>query len=233
MSEPPFLALAPELKQGIFLQLPDVSSLLSIILTCSSLHSTFSDAEGLILTKILERNTHPSAAFDALAVFQASRLGLTTETWSKKAVKEIMSAYDGKRIPPWSRKWCLRDALRFERLDGMINYFTNEFISSTLAIKQVAMVALSQLTACRPASFAEIGRIKRTFYRYELYYNLFRMRKPVTSRGVRGQLLIVKPVNAFRQQERYDTFFVKFPAWENEQLACVREFLSTRLMIRK
>lgn len=233
MSDPPFLALAPELKQGIFLQLADVSSLHSVILTCSSFRCTFLNAESLILNTILEKRTHPSAAFDALAVHEASKLGPTNETWSKKAVQLIMSLYDDNRSALWSHVWCLREALEFERLNDIVHYLTNEFISSALSVKPVGIGPDSQATSCQAGSFAEVGRIQRTIYRYELYCNLFRMRKPVTSRGVRGQLLPVEPVDGFRAQEKHDTFFAKFTAWENEQLACVRDFLMARISIRK
>lgn len=225
MSEPPFLTLASELKQDIFMQLPDVSSLLSVILTCSSFHCTFLNAESLLLNTILERKTHPSAAFDALAAFQASELGSTNQTWSKKAVREIMSAYDGDRIASWSRSWRLSDAIKFERMNNTVKYFTDQYVSTTLAMK---LVGTNPDALHMPASFSEIGRIQRTFYRFELFCNLFRKRKPMPSRRASRQLFSINPVELFDEEEQYWIFFDRFPAWENEQLGCIHDFLEGR-----
>jgi len=233
MSDEYFLLLAPELKEAIFSHLPDVSCLLSVTLTCSSFLYTILEVGHTILPKILQSRLHPSVAFDALAAFDASKLGPTELTWSPQRVRQIMAMYDGDRSASWSRIWTFQDAFALEKLANHVEFFTQEFVILTLSVHPASALPGRQVVSDMPPSAEEVGRIQRTFYRFELYCNLFRKRQPVGRRGARGQLILNEPMEILGVHEQHLLFFEKFATWENEQLACVRDFLLGRFSIRE
>lgn len=71
-----------------------------------------------------------------------------------------------------------------------------------------------------PPSHAEMNRIERSFLRFELYCNLFAMQSPSQESAER-----------FSQEEQRDIYFKHYVSWENEQLACVHDYLFRRLSI--
>ena len=225
-SHSPLLALAPELKQAIFSQLPDVSSVVSVLLTCSSFYYTFLQAESLILTRILQRRIDTDIAFDAVAVWKAFKLGPSNLTWSKEKVNDLMAVYDKERRCSLSQEWKVQDALALDKVHNHIKFFADGLISSALALAP-GLAAKAHIPG---ASHPERNRVKRTFYRFELYCNLFRRRKLERRELSRNRL---NPEERFSHQEQRTIFFDRFPPWENEQFACVREYLFTQVSIRE
>lgn len=61
----------------------------------------------------------------------------------------------------------------------------------------------------------ELYRKHRAFYRFKIYCNLFRARKPPT-------------FNVYKHQ---GVFFSKFSPWENELLGCIHDYLSDEIGI--
>ncbi|KAK7952933.1 hypothetical protein PG988_013627 [Apiospora saccharicola] len=102
------------------------------------------------------------------------------------------------RAPSPSR-WRLADALPLGRFHRFVDYFANEFAAEALA-KMPTGVAQAE------PSRAEIHRFQRAFYRFQLYCNVV------------GR-------NTAESEEFKDMFFGYFAAWENEQLACVNDYL--------
>lgn len=62
-----------------------------------------------------------------------------------------------------------------------------------------------------PLSTNEVTRIERSLYRFEIYCNLFRDSAQFTFAP---------------GPEQREAYFSKFSPWENEQLACVQDYLS-------
>ncbi|CAD6593028.1 MAG: hypothetical protein ASARMPREDX12_006664 [Alectoria sarmentosa] len=224
----PFLALAPELKQTVFSFLPDVPALRSVILTCSSFYHSFFDAESVLLTRVLQNQIHPDLTTDALAAFHSSRLGPTAHTWSKDKVREILTTYDHDQPSCLAQhKWNFQDALSFSNLHRHVRHFADTFASSTLAL---FLEGTTRERDQGQPSPTEQHRIERTFYRFELYCNLFRTRMP-TDRKASHNHIVSLSVEGFSLEEEREIFFSRFPVWENEQLACVHDYLSSRLSI--
>ena len=135
-----------------------------------------------------------------------------------------LAVLDSSKISPWSKAVVLRllehlearvsrsctilEALTTSELHKHVEFFAIEFASSALAG-----------TSETQASPKELYRIQRALYRFELYCNLFRKREACME--VR-----------FEAEEQRDRFFDAFPYWENEQLACIHDYLFERLSVR-
>ncbi|KAK8045754.1 hypothetical protein PG996_013818 [Apiospora saccharicola] len=100
---------------------------------------------------------------------------------------------------PAPTQWRLVDALPLERFHRYVDWFANLYSAEAIGTQP-------RLLALGKPSHTELLRFQRAFYRFQLYCNV------VGSR-------------ASEPQEMRDMFFSHFAAWENEQLACVYEYL--------
>ena len=221
------LALPVEMKQAIFSKLPDVSSVVYLHLAHSSFYHCLQDAKSVILSHVLQSQIHSDVAFDALAALKSSKLGSSNLTWSKEDVRKLMTVYDGIRVASLSRHWSFRDALYLDNLHNHVEYFARGFITTALNPK-TDHNAFS--VNAQTASSSEQHRVERTLYRFELYCNLFRKRERKRRELSRNRL---NPEERFIHREQHQIFFERFPPWENEQFASIREYLFKRLSIRK
>lgn len=208
----PFLSLPSELKQNIFSALPDANTLRSLVLTCSSFYRTFLDAESLIIESILQAQIGSDLMYDAVIVFESTNL----VPYSKYTVIELLKLYAKQDLTCLPQTWKLRDALAIGGLHDDIEFFSREFASSALSANPVT--GLDEISSS-PLSLLEYNRIKRTFYRYELFCNIFRRRD-------------IQTVQADPKKPQ-SMFFTMCAPWENEQLACVRDYLFDCLSSRR
>ena len=210
----PFLSLAPELQQAIFSVLPDASTLSSLILTCSTFYHTFRDAESLIIKSILHNQIGSHLLFDALIVLESRMLA----PYNEEAVAQLLDLYAGRAftITIDHQKWTRRHAVAISSLHDTIECLSQDFACSALATNIVTGLDESSPA---PLSAAESNRIKRTFYRYELFCSVFRKR---------GDHEMKLNASSTLQQR----FFTIHEPWENEQLRCVYDYLFDRLCLR-
>ena len=210
----PFLSLPPELKQTIFSALPDAVTLSSLVLTCSDFYNTFRNAESLIIKSILHNQIGSHLLFDALIVLESRML----TPYNEKAVGQLLDLY-ARRAPTITsnhQKWKLRHVVAVSSLHNTIECLSHNLACSALATNPVTGLGEPSPT---PLSAQESNRIKRTFYRYELFCTVFR-----TRREYELNWKACKTLQCF--------FFQMSEPWENEQLRCVRDYLFDRLCIR-
>lgn len=202
------LGLPDEIKQAIFSSLADVASLKALILTCSSLYHAFLKVESLILAQILQNQINPNLMHDALATLKSSQI----DPWCRLAGENVIMLYTTGETSSLLPTWNLRNALAVSELHGHIQFFANNFASS--ALSQNPVTGLPE-TDPAPASPSELIRIQRTLYRFELYCNLFAERR----RSFGGYF------ETFNVNEQGRYLAAGFAPWENEQLACIRDYL--------
>ncbi|KAL9100316.1 MAG: hypothetical protein Q9163_004295 [Psora crenata] len=200
-------ALSCELKYAIFTSLPNVSSVEALALTSSSFYHTFNGARSLILGQVLEIGLEPELQHAAVAVSGSSQLQSLDQNTVAAFLKEFFK--NPKMV--CSRTWSLGQARRLSDLDNHVQFFTDEFISSALSRHSIGCTH-DNVSVGGPPSIREIRRVKRALYYFEIYCNLFRQG------GGRRK----SPQDAENQQLM---FFNRFEPWENEQLACIRDFL--------
>ena len=214
-----FTTLAPELKCAIFQKLPDVTSAKSLALTSSSFYHTFLDAQSVLLAQVLQNEITTHLLHGAFAAFKASRIPV----WTKEAVQGFLDEYFGDFIPHKSQKWKLSEALHMSKVHSCVEFFATEFASAALSKNPTARGSNAAPSA------AEMIRIKRILYRFELYCNLFR--KPRHDQMIRGERNCLIQPSPFGKEEQQDVFFNMFSPWENEQLGCIHDYLIEQITI--
>lgn len=212
----PFLSLATELKQAIFSELANTSSLKSLTLTCSSYFHAFLNAKSLIISSVLRNHIGSDLIYDAIVVWKSRMI----TAYDDGAANEFLDSYVKRDLPMtcMMQKLRLRDAEDIGDLYDQIEDFSSSFVSSALGKSIV-----TGLDNPSPSSLSllESTRIKRTFYRFELLCSIFGQRYRSSS-GVH-----------FEGEELLTNFFSVCRPWENEQLTCIREHLYDRLSLCK
>lgn len=202
-----------ELKLALFYVLPDVSTLSALRQTSSSFYRAFTDSHSMIVAAVLANEVHPAVISDAVALWDVMRL----EPWNKPAIKSFLKRYRHSKPSPARSPWTLSEAIKFSKVHRHVQFFTNEFCSSVLSVHPITGKPDPEYG---PPSSSELCRIQRVLYRFELYCVLFRIREPASKNKERFEL-----------EEQQALFFTKFRPWENEQLACIHDYLIRRLSV--
>ncbi|MCJ1399993.1 hypothetical protein MMC11_003196 [Xylographa trunciseda] len=200
--------LPAELIQLILCTLPDAVTLRAVVLSHSSFYHAFLAGKDHITLQILLNQIHPDLLPDAHAVLRSSRL----KPWSRELVQEFLIHYHDGQLSPLPA-WTISDTVPISVLHNDIAFFMADFATMALAAHPITSVP-----DVSPSAFTspEKSRICRTFYRFELYCNLFR------EHGWKD--------DRFSPREQRDIFFDKYSPWENEQLACVHDYLYRRMV---
>ena len=200
--------LPPEPIEHILGLLPDVTSLLSSILTCSSLYRVFIRMEVPITSKVVRNHINEEVLPEAVASWKSSGL----DTWTHyRALQDFCEDHLSPRQRPPS-SWTLSEASPLADLHRCVEHLTLDFASWTLRLLDDSDDSDAWLS--QSLSSSELYRIQRAFYRFEMYCNLFR-----TCR--------LRPVRFSKQ--RTNDFLFTFTMWENEQLGCIHDYLFRRL----
>lgn len=202
--------LPVEIQQDILCRVADVKSLGSVILSCTSLYDAYDGYKREIVHNILVNQTNPYLRYETLATGEVTILKPLTPDQTISFLKEYWKWHSRPfyAIP----KVNIREGRLVSDLYANIRYFTDDFIKCALANRP--------LDGCGPdagmwaPTQKEINRIERTFYRYETFCQIFG--DPKTA-----------PFTLFQQHEVY---FRKHPGWENEQFACVHEYLTNKIL---
>lgn len=194
--------LPAEIKQAVLASLPDIASLKALMLICSSFYHAFHDCESRILAKILQNQITPGVLPHALATFESSK----EAPWSRERSESLIMLYNTGQTPSLLPKWTLRNAMVLSKMHDHVRFFAKRFACSALSHHPVTGVPE---TNPRPISPSEFSRIEGTLYRFQFYCNLFALRR----RGCGDYV------------ETYMTSFLSFAPWENEQLACIHDYL--------
>lgn len=202
------VSLPFELIQAVLYFVPDIPSLRAVISTCTTLHRAFQNVERLVTERVLSNEMGSELMREAYMVLESSRL---RNSWSKKAVEDFLRRQkliitDETTI--LLRPWNLSGGIYIDRIYQHACYFSADFASSALS----AMFPLGNSALTTQPSASELHRMKRTFFRFELYCNLFRKYTTVSEKR-------------FTPIEQMELFLKQFPPWEVEQLVCVRDYL--------
>jgi hypothetical protein len=215
------------------LALPDIESLRSLVLSCSSYFEAFKDAESFITRRVLLKELNPEILPEALAVLEASKRRIQRPYWTRRPEDATLFKVSTVAYPDlvgpkpdhpkvfWDRSnaqdfisqhfdartaivpdFTFSDALALSKMHSHVSYLAEDFASRSLSLQLFEYAA-------PPVSESEMLRIHRALYHFEVYCNIFRdFERPI-----------------FDLDEQRVIFFAKFSPWENEQLACIHEYL--------
>jgi hypothetical protein len=193
----PLETLPVETRQAILAELPDVRYLKSAALSCPSLYHAFVSAERILTCKVLQRQIPRDVLPEAVAALQSA----SVNPWPRLETQNFMSKYFFTRRRP-RPKWNLSQALSMVTLYDHVKFFAKQFSYDALNSSQLE-------NSIYPPSRAEIARIERALYRFQIYCNLFP--------GLKRPL--------FDASFQKSVFFNKFSPWENEQVAAIHDYL--------
>ena len=200
-------SLPLEILQAILSFSCDGIVLRDIVLSSSSFYRAYSAAPQSILRNVVRNELSEGVVPDAIAVVQAFSIPPSNESLIRAFLESLHHG------PPWTPEaWSLMQSVRLSRINRSVKYFADDF-SSTLVANPITGI-LDENPA--PLTRMERNRIERAFFRYELYCTLFQDQKS-------------RPDSYYQRL----LFLNKFAAWENEQLACVYEYLRRKLAIRE
>ena len=218
----PLEQLPAELQQMILSALPDVQSLQAAILCCSTIHAAFISAEASVTSRVLLNEIDSDVIPEAFAALRS--------LYPSKPVRprnpDIYNDVDYQFAEQYLQRRCQRsgprrisDALRIVKLHDCIRIWAATFADATL--KTMREETMYERLEPDPydsmqidATDLEMKRIERAFYRLEIFCNLFRGR--LLRYGVHMNIV-------FENVRR--AFFLNFAPWENEQMACVMDFV--------
>src|SRR5436190_18283435 len=198
------VSLPVEIKQKILISLSDLRVLQVAVKAHSSLKDALKDCSTSIIKRILF-HTLPRELFPEAFAVQASKY---LETTNEESVKAFLCDYF-RSLTHSSQRLKFQDALAIEDFYHVIKSFCDTF--AAIALSRHPVTGEYQKDRVQP-SRNERCRIEQSFYRFELYSNIFR---PETKQG--------NPIIDKRKQ--HDLFFSQFASWENEQLMCVHDYL--------
>jgi len=187
----------------ILFALSDVPTLKSTVLTCSAFYSAFSIAQVSITTHVLTNQVGMDVLPEAIVTLESQ-----TAPWTKQSVHAFCQKHLRSRsTPPQDQSWTLSKALPVGILHRCVQTLADLFVSQ--ALSQPSGPGKLDHVPSYPLSHMELARIQRAFYRFEMFCNLF-------GNGVD------KDYSGYRDVRM---FLRRFSSWENEQLACVHDFL--------
>ncbi|KAL2831313.1 hypothetical protein BJY01DRAFT_254324 [Aspergillus pseudoustus] len=201
--------LSTELIQAILSELSDIQSLESAVLTGPCLYAAFRGAESQIVKSVLFQQFDADLLHNALS----AEVSMQRSTWQESDVREFLDSYLSLNKQTFHSvlNYTLSQALRLARLLVLIDRFTRDLIAPVLARnKPLDDRHAEPPSPALPLSQTESNRFVRTFYRFQIYCSLFG--DPITCPYQDGP-------------ERGLVFFAHFSAWENEQLACIHDYL--------
>ena len=205
--------LPVELKLKIFFALSELPSLVTLSQTSSSLYRIFTKSQSQIVTTVLSNEIHPDVFPHALAVWKASCI----KPWSKSGVKAFLEQYPESLKQPPRSKQTLSEASTICKLHGHVQFFTEDLCAAILSVHPISQVPENTYT---PPSKNELCRIQIAFYKFELFCTLFR-----------AQHVTQRDQERFSTDEQHHLFFEHFKPWENEQLACMFDYLLRKLSL--
>lgn len=201
-----------EIWLTIFRAISDVPTLRALALTNSALHKIFIKNTPSIFLAAVSNHIPAAILPEAIAAWSSSKI----KPWSKLRVRAFLQEYHANREAQLSQPWKPSETQEIIKLSQHCRFFSSEFSAAVLSTNPIS----GSSTPSLPPSRLELNRIERAFYRFELYCNLFRKQFPSQQSGQR-----------FHENEKREMYFEHYAAWENEQLACVYEYLLRRISI--
>ncbi|KAI9837644.1 MAG: hypothetical protein M1837_002931 [Sclerophora amabilis] len=220
--------LPVELRYLILREVSSPKDLHSLIRASSSFYSTFLSRKSSVLCQVLRNSVHPEVLPLALACVHASEIAKLIKDQHNHSTRQNIIDFLRDHVNPGrpslgdlrdlavsiplSRLWLTVDTFISDFGCRSLEAFTDHTSSSFPASDEPFKDLESLL------SITERGRLQRAFFRFELYRRLF-----YTPRSHRRSL------GLFDKLEQYRLFLSFLSPWEIEELACVHQYLVTRL----
>ena len=214
----PLERLPEELHQMILSTLTDAHSLKSAILSSRSLHKSFRAAEQQVCYNFLSA----AAGINRDLIHEAISTRVSANiTGSGEDVRDFVRGYTNKRplVPNFASTISLVAPLK--QLQISIDFFTEGFLNHTLNFQDIygSGDKLREDLSFSPPSHLERRRIRRSFYLFEIYRNIFGHPSNPFVRSTDMENWEYSPAE----------FFSNFAPWELERLACINDYFMEKM----
>lgn len=202
-------SLPLEIIQIIFSHIPNIPTLEAFKVTSTCIYNVYLTFKGTIKWDVILNEINADVLPDALLVQDSAEF--TIESHDDQS--EFCERYKCLRSDTdLCEHWTRSDWIELAKIYEPVQYFTDAYIAS-LTENQIA-------EELETSTFrtSERSRISRALCRFQVYCNLFG-----------AEEILQRPDEEIRR----DMFFRKFAPWENEQFACIYEFLLRHLSIGK
>lgn len=205
--------LPPEIRKIVLVNLPDLPTLRSAVLSHSCLNCVFVENRNCIIKSVVTSHVSPVLLPVALSALEASRI----EPWSQLKVFQLLDRHHSPYIcPPY--QLTMHDAHCLEKMHSDLCFFARGFAAAALSKHPLTgdTEPPSEMTA------NEWHRISHNFYLFEFYCQLFRGRDSSLDRDPKSS-------PDFEESEVRDLYKRRHSFWEIEQQTCVYEYLYREL----
>lgn len=203
--------LPTELVVAILRQLPDVQALRNARLSCRALNEAFLPEADSIWRQVCLFKFDFHLWRDAVIVHEVSQVARSS--WTKELAIEksdhytITRTYKAPQPSDLEPKTLLGIANFFQTVEDMTSSFFEHCFHH---LPQFSPESEQDRTDPPRPSMTELTRVRRLFYRYELC------------------CFLLTPLGRDRESfEPFESLYPRFATWENEQLACIYDFLFT------
>ena len=203
--------LAVELQFEILERLTDLPSLSAIVHASPSYHRAYVTRRQFILAKVVSRDIGPDAVLEAQAVCMA----LKTDKKDGPEIRKYLNWYKNSLRNPASvsiESFPLPNITMLSRIQYGVRFAMKDFCQATLSRHPLSNEKEENIS---PLSTNETRRISRAFYRLELFCTIF----SEAEFGTEPDLDCM---------DKCHLFLDNFPAWEREEIACIRDYIIDR-----
>ena len=230
-------SLSPELQRLILLQLDSFEALHALIVASPRFYQLFRINREIAFSAIARHRFHRAAIWEALAIEKLAQV--ETPPYSRENVLRFFEFTPSDLDPPSNSILPLSVSTGLCKTDKAIQLFTIDYAENTLPI--LAQLQSSNTASIRtqyrmniydPPSFhlsdMEVTRLRRAFFRFETYRNLF-AQCPLGLDHDDYNVQRSHPVAPLNVFEQGKMFFRSTPAYHIAEIACVRDYLHRRL----
>ena len=159
--------LPVELLSLVLTHLPNLRSLQKATLSCPAFYRAFSGAMTVTITNLVLNKIEHDVLPEAVAALESSLLSLQPAS-ARESLAEFANKHLRQRTEP-KPSWNLNHAIHMEHLNTLVSVFAQKFTATALH----KLANMSGIEVGPPTS-SELCHIKRTLYRFETYWNIFR-----------------------------------------------------------
>ncbi len=210
MEESRLETIPVELQLNILYHLSDVPSLYAFVHASSKYHNAYLSQRCSILSQVLAMELGPYVLFDAVKTAEALTLPNKQEDDGGQ-VRHFLDEYNGSVLRYYTadktKNFPLDFLILLAQFQSTVRFVTQAFIEYALPHRPIKN---NDTEEPKPLSHRELERIYRAFYRLELFCRLFR--QPAFG-----------PPQPFDDRDKSHLFLNLYPAWEVEEIACVRD----------
>jgi hypothetical protein len=247
-------AVPDDIKYLIIERLPDFHSLQSLARALKPFKKLYELDRKRILVSFLARTMNEEVRSDALMALRSSMMMAVAASCDMRHPSSISSrAPDAgkprlaeiehfmenyiKAPPPLELREFLPKGIplvavdRLASLHGAVQFLTTDFCAWMEENQSMQKQEQKQIQFAQPLSASETVRIHRAFYRIETFGNLFRERI-FKRRGEDCWYEDWDHLLFLHREAKPHPFFKAFDAWEIEEIACIRDYMHSRLSPR-